>query len=272
MGYVVDVDENNFEVAVINNCQDKLVLIDFYATWCGPCKLLSPLLENLLKEYDFIVAKIDIDRHPELAKQFAVEGVPDVRIAYQGKISPGFVGMLPEADIRALLEQYNLQSDLILKLKEVHQAIEAKNATKVKQLFDELFVKYPDNPQLIFEVSTFLLRLNRLDEAEKMLKTISSEHTEYYTKAQLMQNLIYFKKIIANPGETDLDKLFFKAAELTLKEDYEEALKIFLQIVEENRKYREDGAKKAMLSIFSLLGKNNPLTQQYQKELMIVLY
>ena len=69
-----------------------------------------------------------------------------------------------------------------------------------------------------------------------------------------------------------MDELFAQGAELTLREDYEGALNCFLQLVETSRKYREDGARKAMISIFNLLGSDHPLTKQYQKELMLVLY
>lgn len=272
MGYSVVVDLNNFEQEVLQNSYQKPVLIDFFATWCGPCKILKPILEKLLNEYDFILATIDIDRQPELAQQFNVEGVPDVKVAFQGDIIQGFVGVLPEEEIRAFLKQFNLQSEFDIKLEKMRQALDQQNNAKAKKLLDELFEKYPDNPQLILEAASFLAGLNRLEEAAKMLQTIRADQTPYYHKAQGMQTLIQFKQIIANPGESELDELFAKAAELTLLEDYEGALKGFLEIVETNRQYRDDGARKAMIAVFNILGPAHPLTKQYQKELMVVLY
>ncbi|ACK64651.1 Thioredoxin domain protein [Rippkaea orientalis PCC 8801] len=272
MGYVIDVDQDNFEREVIENSYKKPVIIDFYATWCGPCKLLKPILENLQKEYDFILAKIDIDQQPQLAQQFKVEGVPDVKIAINGQMIPGFVGVLPEPEIRELLEQLNLPSEVNLKIEAVRQAIAEQNAPKAKQIFDELFAKYPDHPPVILEAATFLIRVNRLEEAEKLLKTIRSENREYYNKAQSMQSLIAFQQIANNHGDSELDELFAKGAQLTLVEDYEGALNVFLHIVQQNRKYRDDGARKAMISLFNLLGNNHPLTKKYQQELMLTLY
>ncbi|MEA5536746.1 tetratricopeptide repeat protein [Crocosphaera sp. XPORK-15E] len=272
MGYSVIVDSSNFEQEVIENSHKNLVLIDFFATWCGPCKLLKPILEKLLEEYDFILATIDIDLHPDLAQKFGVEGVPDVKIAFEGEIMQGFVGVLPEADIRDLLAQFNLKSDLDSKLEEMHQAMANKDVPKAKILLDELFAKYPNHPQLILEASKFLIRLNRLEDASKMLKTIGVIQKEYYAKAQGMQTLIELKKSLENPGETELDQLFAQAARLTLIDEYEAALKLFLQIVESNRKYREDGARKAMLGIFNILGSDHPLTKEYQQALILVLY
>ena len=272
MGYAVDVNQDNFQLEVIENSYEKPVIIDFYATWCGPCKLLKPILEKLLKEYDFILAKIDIDQYPQLAQEFGVEGVPDVKIAVQGQIQPGFVGVLPEDDIRELLGKFNLKSELVLKLEQVRQAIADQKAPKVKQLFDELFAKYPEDPQVILEAGSFLIRVNRLEEAEKILNTIGTENKEYSAKAQSMLSLIGFKQVIKNPGASELDKRFTKGAQLTLAEDYEGALNIFLRLVEQDRQYRNDGARKAMLSIFNLLGNNHDLTKKYQQELMMCLY
>ncbi|HAC62016.1 MAG TPA: co-chaperone YbbN [Cyanothece sp. UBA12306] len=272
MGYVVDVDQDNFQVEVIENSFKKPVLIDFYATWCGPCQLLKPILESLLIEYDFILAKIDIDQHPQLAQRYSVEGVPDVKIATKGEIIPGFVGVLPEDDIRELLGKFNLQSELVLKIEAVRQAIANQNAPQAKQLFDELFAKYPNNPDVILEAASFLIRVHRLEEAKKILKTIGVENQKYYAKAQSMQTIIDLKQIVENPGESDLDQLFAKGAQLTLAEDYEGALRLFLQMVEQNRQYRNDGARKTMISIFNLLGNNHSLTKKYQQELMMSLY
>ncbi|WP_107668431.1 tetratricopeptide repeat protein [Cyanothece sp. BG0011] len=272
MGYAVVVDPSNFQKEVIENSYHKPVVIDFFATWCGPCKLLKPILEKLLQEYDFILATIDIDAHPNLAQQFAVEGVPDVKIAFQGKINQGFVGVLPEEEISDLLKQYNLTSELDRKIEEMRQAMAEKDAAKAKKLLDELFSQYPNNPQLIIEAANFLIRLNRLEDAEKMLSTIGVEQKEYYAKAQGMKSLIEFKQMATIDGDNELDQQFSQGAKYTLSENYEDALKIFLTMVENHRQYKNDAARKAMISIFNLLGKTHPLTKKYQQELMIALY
>ena len=231
MGYAVVVDSTNFHKEVIENSYKKPVLIDFFATWCGPCKLLKPILEKLLQEYDFILATIDIDAHPNLAQQFAVEGVPDVKIAFQGNINQGFVGVLPEADIRNLLKQFNLTSELDQKIEEMRQAMAEKNAAKAKKLLDELFSKYPNNPQLILEAANFLIRLNRLENADKMLSTIGIDQKDYYSKAQGLKSLIEFKNMANIEGKNELEQKFSQGAKQTLNEEYEEALKLFLDIV-----------------------------------------
>ncbi|MBE9115100.1 tetratricopeptide repeat protein [Lusitaniella coriacea LEGE 07157] len=272
MGYSVDVNGENFKVEALEVSYEKPVFVDFFATWCGPCQLLKPLLEKLVQEYDFVLAKVDIDQNPDLARQFNIEGVPDVRIILKGEMYPGFVGAVSESQLRELLEKLNLESDLELKLEDVKSAIASKDAKRAKAIFDELFEKYPKNERITLEAAKFLLRIDKTSAAEQMLETIDIQNKEYYTQAQSIRAMIQFKQFAESSGEDELDRLFSQAAQSTLSADYERALQLFLTVLQKSRKYREDGARKAMISIFNLLGNEHPLTQQYQQELTLALY
>lgn len=272
MGYSVTVDSNNFQSEVVETSYSKPVLIDFAATWCGPCQVLKPILEKLVTEYDFVLAKIDIDENPDLASDFSVEGVPDVRIVNQGKMIPGFVGVLPEAEIRELISNLGLQSSLEQDLEQLEEAIDTGNVEQAKQLLDTLFTKYPDAPQVAIAAGRFLVTIGQFDHADQILATIPPSDRTFYPMAQEIKALIMFEQEAGNPGESELDQQFAQACRLVLQEDHETALKIFLELVATNRKYKNDGARKAMLAIFNLLGEQHPLTQTYQQELMMTLY
>ncbi|WP_013320341.1 tetratricopeptide repeat protein [Gloeothece verrucosa] len=272
MGYSVEVESDTYNSEVVQASYSKTVIVDFYATWCGPCKLLKPILEKLVLEYDFILAKVDIDKNQDLATRYGIEGVPDVRVVVEGQMYPGFVGVMSEPQIRALLTQLNLKSDLEIGLEAVRDAIAVQNPQQAKQILDQLFAKYPHNPQIALEAARFLIRFNRLDDAEKIVKTIGADQREFYPKAQAFQTLIELQRGVNDLGDSELDRLFGQAARLTLAEDYENALPLFLQVVQSSRKYRDDGARKAMIAIFNLLGLSHPLTKQYQQELMLALY
>lgn len=272
MGTSIEIDSNNFATEVVEQSYQKPVLVDFYATWCGPCKILKPILEKLSQEYDFTLGKIDIDQNPELANAYHVEGVPDVRVVNQGEVLPGFVGVLPEPKIREMLEQFHLKSSLEIELESLQNAVASGDAKQAKKLFDELFEKYPNNPRITIEAAKFLISLNRFEDATKLLDTIPPSEREVYSQAQGVKALIHFKQEAENTGETELDQSYAEACRLTLASDYDRALKLFLEIVGTSRKYKDDGARKAMLSIFNLLGDQHPLTQQYRKELMLQLY
>lgn len=272
MGYSVEVNSSNYATEVIEKSYENLVMIDFFATWCGPCQILKPILEKLVKEYDFVLAKVDIDRNPELANKFGIEGVPDVRIVKSGEMFPGFVGVLPEAQLRELLNKLNLKSKIEIELESIREAKAAGNLQEAKKIFDRLFEEYPNNSTLTIEAAKFLINLNQLEAAEKMLNTIGEDDRESYAKVLALKGFIFCQQETENAEKTEIDKQYSQAIHFALEEKYEPALKLFLDIVTANRKYKNEAARKAMLSIFNLLGSQHPLTKEYQQHLMLALY
>ncbi|MGC9527097.1 MAG: tetratricopeptide repeat protein [Limnospira sp.] len=272
MGYAIDVNGENFESEVMAKSAEKVVLVDFFATWCGPCQVMKPMLERLAGEYDFILAKVDVDRSPELASRYGIEGVPDIRIVSGGEVMPGFVGAISEAQLRELLQKFDLKSELETGLEAIDSAAGSGDLKRAKHLFDLLFEKYPDNPELTLKAANFLISVGEIEGAKKLLSTIREDNRQYYSKARALENLCEFRAIAENPGEDELDRLFSQACRHTLKEEYEQALSLFLKVVGISRKYREDGARKAMLTVFELLGDEHPLTPKYRKQLMLQLY
>jgi putative thioredoxin len=272
MGTSIDINQTNFMKDVVEASYQKPVLIDFYAQWCGPCQMLKPILEKLVQEYDFVLAKVDIDQNPELANTYRVEGVPDVRIVSQGQLYQGFVGVLPEPKIRELLNQLNLKSDLEKELEQARSAVAAGEIDKAKAIFAQLIEQYPQSRLLAIEAAKFLIQQDRVGSAEKLLAAIDETDRETYAQAEALRNLIQLKLESEKPPEQELDPPFAAAVQQTIAGEYEAALRNFLAIVAKDRKYRNDGARKAMLMVFSLLGDPHPLTMQYRKQLTQTLY
>jgi putative thioredoxin len=278
MGTSIEVNSENFMAEVAEKSYEKPVVIDFFAQWCGPCQLLKPMLEKLSQEEDFVLAKIDIDRSPDLANTYQVEGVPDVRVVMQGKMYAGFVGVLPEPQLRDFIAQlttfYNQlgnKSELETQLEEVQNLIAAGHMQGAQDHLAQLREQHPDNQALAIISASFLIGRDELGEAERVLAPIY-EGMEAYPQAEALRNLIYLKLDSAKPHTHALDEPFFKAVQDTLANDHEAALQGFLGIISKDRKYRDDGARKAMLMVFDLLGDEHPLTTEYRRKLTSAMY
>ncbi len=273
MGYSITANSDNFEVEVFQKSFEKPVLVDFFAVWCGPCQLLKPVLEKLALEYDLIVAKVNIDENRELARDYGVEGVPDVRLLSQGETIDGFVGALPEPQLRQFLARHNIASELEQIWRSLLADKASGNLVQAEEKLKTLLQKYPENRSLTLEASKFFIEVNHLEAAENLLDSVKEYEKEYFTDAQALKQLIALKRECNNPEiDSELDKIFVRAACLTVEGDYERALETFLDIVREDRSYKNDGARKAMIAIFDLLGSDHPLTKEYRKQLMMALY
>ena len=132
--WIVDVTLASFPQEVVEKSRKVPVFVDFWATWCGPCKVLTPLLEKLAREGNgrFVLAKVDSDKNPELSQYFQVQAVPTVLIFQGGQVLDGFQGALPERELRALLDQIApLQADEVARAKELEHKGDRAGAIKL---------------------------------------------------------------------------------------------------------------------------------------------
>jgi putative thioredoxin len=272
MGISIAVNQETFDQAVLEQSYEKPVLVDFYATWCGPCQMLKPILETLVQEYDFVLAKVDIDADPDLANRYQVSGVPDVRVVLDGEVRPGFVGVLPEPQLRQLLEQLNLKSHLSASLDAIYAQAEAGDLVAAEAKLQNLMAQYPNDYGLVLEAANFYLEAGNFEQVETLLGKIPQYEKEYATRARGLQALILFAQMVKSEPASELDRFYQTAAQAALDQDYDTAFQGFLAIVERDRIYRNDGGRKAMLSLFDLLGNQDPRVNQYRKQLMMLMY
>lgn len=272
MGTSITVNQGNFDREVLEQSYTKPVLVDFFATWCGPCQMLKPMLETLVKQYDVVLAKVDIDENPELANTYGVSGVPDVRVVFDGEVKPGFVGVLPEPKLRELLEQLHLKSILNVELESIYSQASAGDIEEAATRLQTLLQDYPNDYGLTLEAANFYLEAGKLETAETLLGKIPQSEKDYAARARGLQALIQFQQIVESEPASDLDRLYQAAAQAALDQHYETALQGFLEIVQRDRIYRNDGGRRAMLALFDLIGNDSPLTNQYRKQLMMAIY
>jgi putative thioredoxin len=269
---IMDVTETTFPTDVLERSKRQPVIVDFWAPWCGPCRMLSPTLERLTQEANgvFVLVKVNTDENQRLAVQYGVQGIPAVKVFRDGKVVGEFVGALPEPKVREFIKKYAPnQADLILTaaqdLVRAHQWFEAEMAYRHALAAD------PNNAQIALELGKVLLHLDKGAEATALLEAIPFEVRE----ADAAQKLLVVARWMcaANSEWTrEVDRRYAEAARQAGQQQYAEAMDSLIGVLRQNRSYRDGEAKQVILGLFELLGTDDPSVREYQRQLANVLF
>jgi putative thioredoxin len=280
--WTIDVNEENFEFAVLEQSKQVPVLVDFWAEWCGPCRVLGPLLERLSEEHAgaFIVAKVNVDENPALAAAFRIQGIPAVKLFKDGDLASEFTGALPEPMVREFLAKF-LPSAADKEAQQAAALEAAGEAARARAIYEAILEKDPNHPKALLGMGRLAMQSGENEQALEFLDKISVVADERKDAERLIARLNLQggaardmqplrAKVEAEPG--NVEARFALAQALAGVENYREALPHFLEIVKTDRGFQDDAARKAMLQIFEVLGPEDPLTDQYRAELAKVLF
>jgi putative thioredoxin len=229
------------------------------------------MLEALTDEYDFILVKINTEEEQMLAAQMGVRGIPDVRLYRDGAEVDRFSGALPEAQIREFLEKY-MASRLDNELNQVLALMDNGDEESAIAQFNRLLADNPTSGKVKLAAARYLASLDKHDEANALLQSINDADAEYPVATAMLAMEGLRDACASLAGAEGLDKLYAEAACAAMSQDYERALAGFLEIVKQNKDYKDGAARKAMLTLFDALGRSDAAVQHYQRQLAMYLY
>jgi len=271
---IIDVTEATFDYEVLAYSRQVPVVVDFWAPWCRPCRVLGPLLERLTEEAQgaFRLAKVNVDENPNLALRYNVRSIPAVKAFVRGAVVAEFHGAQPEPVVRTFLRQLAPSpTDLLLEKGETLLA--ERDWEGAMEAFRQALENQPANAEALLGLARGLLATNQADEALPLLKNFPA--SRQYDSAE---KLLPLAEVLTRPeaDETDtadpLEAAYRHALRLIRRGNIEAALDGLLDVLRQDKHYRDGEAHRVVLALFEVLGLDQPLTRQYQQELANILF
>ncbi len=271
---MINVTIENFEAEVIGASMTTPVLVDFWAPWCGPCKVIGPLLEKLEAEFEgrFKLVKIDSDQQQEIAGAFGVKSIPTCILLQGGRPVDGFTGALPEGKLREFISRHVPSTEALEAETEADEAqalLEAGDTDAAVQRLQQALAQQPANDDIRFDLVKLLLSAGDIEAAHEALAPTLSRQPKpplRFTALQVWLDAIVYvadavqgsvtleefdEKIAAN--KRDFDARYAKARILMVRGDWTAALDELLEIVMRDKQWNDEAARKTFVAILELL-------------------
>lgn len=278
-----EVGTQDFQQKVIEASKTAPVLVDFWAEWCGPCRVLKPVLEKLADEYggQFQLAKLNVDEHQQLAAEFGVRGIPNVKAFVDGQLVDEFTGAQPERNVRTFVERLLPNESEQLRRAALERR-DAGDAAGALQMLESAIGLDAGNDKARIDAAEIALGLGMNEQAQTHLDALNPLYADD-ARVQRIQARLQFshgashgdaqalrQKIEQNPG--NLDARLQLANLLVTQRAYAQAMDELLEIIRRDRSFGDDAGRKTMLSVFSLIADQEDLVSDYRRKLAAALH
>jgi putative thioredoxin len=271
---VVDVTEVDFAAAVLDESRRRPVVVDFWAAWCGPCKVLGPTLERLAAESggSWLLAKVDVDQNQRLAQQYGVQGIPTVVAFRDGQAVDRFTGAVPESQVRSFVESV-VPTELDVTAAAAELALDNGELKDAERGFRSVLSEDPAHEIAGLGLATILLDRDDAPGALEVLAGLprSQDVRRMEAAARLWAGSHDVAALTAAAESgTDTDRIAYAKA-LSVQGDPAEAMRILVEIVGGRGDLAED-ARTSLLDLFEILGNDHPLVSEYRRKLASALF
>jgi putative thioredoxin len=282
--YIHNVNAQNFQSVVLENSLKVPVLVDFWADWCQPCQTLMPMLAKLAVEYDgkFILAKVNSDEEQELAGHFGIKSLPTMKLFVDGQIVGEKMGVLPEPELRAFIDQF-ITSESGNLMNTANAAFQQGNTEEGLALMNQALAQDPTNADLKINMATVVMSQGDKDSALALLDSLSDDDKKKDEAVKLLAAINLSAQLEGIPSmdeiEGDLSKdpknleaLLNKSTHLSAQGEHELAMACLLEMMMIDQQYQDGAARKGLFVLFDMLGGEHASVQKYRRKLFTMLH
>lgn len=279
--YVTEATDADFQEKVLLRSQQVPVLVDFWAPWCGPCKTLTPTLEKLAAEFGgrFELVKINVDNSPQVSAAFRVQSIPTVYLLQDGRPVDAFQGGLTEPQVRQFLERHIAPPEAD-PLETADAALAAGQYDLAARNYRTVLDDKPTHGQALMGMARVALSSGDPGAAGSWIDRIA-ETDPHYDAAQRLKGMVGFADDAGDPtaltarveaDPKDVEAWYSLGATYAVAGRYQAAFEAFLEVVGLDRGFRDDAGRKALLSLFDLIGAADPQVVKARRRLASLLF
>jgi putative thioredoxin len=265
----------DFQTDVIEASRERPVLVDFWAPWCGPCRMLGPVLEKLAGENEgkWRLVKVNTDENPAVASRYSISSIPAVKLFVDGEVKDEFIGALPEPRVKQWLEAA-LPSRARGLIEEAAAVLDAGDMARALELTEAALAEDPGNPDARLLLARLLL-FTEPGRAETLAREAAAARPSLYTissAVETLAELVESKDQLAGLPEGKGRQKYARAVEELAAGRLDEAAAGFIDSLRVDRAYEEEAARKALVALFNLLGDRHAVTQKYRRAFQMAVF